>query len=243
MANTYFSFKEFTIHQSQCAMKVSTDACLFGAVVADFFYSHSHAPSKVLDIGTGTGLLALMLAQKNPKANFLAIELDEDAATQASRNVQESPWSNRVEVIQQDVLSWSESSLEKFDLIICNPPFFSQHLLSENKNRAMARHDESLSLPQLVAIATRCMSEQAYFAILLPHIRMESCIELFQKPFHLVYCLESSDKIGKAPNRFIGIFSNAKAKSPTKYLQMALHELNGQRTAVWNDLISAYYLH
>src|SRR6187549_428936 len=102
MANSYFQFKQFTIHQDRCAMKVTTDACLFGAWVAEEVRSQESGVRSSLDIGTGTGLLALMLAQKNPEANILAFEIDKDAAEQATNNIDSSLWKDQVDLLEAD---------------------------------------------------------------------------------------------------------------------------------------------
>eukprot|EP01136_Pigoraptor_vietnamica_P012822 Opistho-1_new@53158 len=117
MSNHYFQFKQFTIHQDKCAMKVSTDACIQGAwtpIANDVVH--------VLDIGTGTGLLSLMLAQRNSNIHIDAIELDADAARQAQENISASPWADRVDVMQGDVTAYQFA--KQYDMVICNPPFF-----------------------------------------------------------------------------------------------------------------------
>src|SRR6187401_331254 len=103
MANSYFQFKQFTIHQDQCAMKVTTDACLFGAWVAEEINNEKLIINNCLDIGAGTGLLALMVAQKNREIEIEAIEIDKDAAEQAKDNVASSSWKEQINIIQADV--------------------------------------------------------------------------------------------------------------------------------------------
>src|SRR5688500_11779251 len=128
MANQYFQFKQFSIQQDRCAMKVSTDACIQGAwtPIADNV-------KDVLDIGAGTGLLSLMLAQRNYDIRIDAVELDVEAAQQAKENVASSPWKDRVEVIQADVTQHSFTKL--YDMVICNPPFFNNSLLGDTDTR------------------------------------------------------------------------------------------------------------
>lgn len=242
MANQYFSFKQFTIQQDRCAMKVSTDACLFGAYIAELGRSRSVLPRTILDIGTGTGLLSLMLAQKHPQAQITALELDEQAAIQAKENVFNSPWNERITVIRQDVLHWNETEDSIFDLIICNPPFFNQHLLSEGEQRAMARHDNYLSLTHLNQIAEKHLTDQGMLALLLPHSRKEECLKLFQKDFKLIDLLESADNLQKPFNRVICCFSKGEENRDAQTHQLALHEVGGQRTERWQGLIQDYYL-
>src|SRR6188474_973128 len=105
MSNSYFQFKQFTIQQDQCAMKVTTDACLFGAWVAEEVRSQESEveSQQSLDIGTGTGLLSIMVAQKNPKVEIIGVEIDEDAQKQAKENINASPWKERIAVLEGDV--------------------------------------------------------------------------------------------------------------------------------------------
>src|SRR5262245_25570320 len=122
MSNTFFQFKQFRIEQDKCAMKVSTDACIQGA-----WTPIEENVRNVLDIGTGTGLLSLMLAQRKPGIRIEAIEIEEQAYKQAAENVAYSPWAEQIHVIPGDVRN--DSLNRKFDLIVCNPPFFQNSLL------------------------------------------------------------------------------------------------------------------
>ena len=122
MSNTYFQFKQFTIHQDKSAMKVTTDGCLFGAWVADRMTNEVFKKNNCLDIGSGTGILALMLAQKNPNLSISAIEIDKDSFEQASKNIANSPWSPGIKIVHGDIKKFQ--SPEKFAFIISNPPFY-----------------------------------------------------------------------------------------------------------------------
>src|SRR6185369_1848613 len=121
MSNSYFQFKQFTIHQDRCAMKVTTDACLFGAWVAEKVKSQKSKIKNLLDIGTGTGLLSLMYSQKNSNCTIDAIEINEEAYEQAKENVAASPFAEQVHVMKGDVRTFLLD--KKYDLIISNPPF------------------------------------------------------------------------------------------------------------------------
>ncbi|MGN6568280.1 MAG: tRNA1(Val) (adenine(37)-N6)-methyltransferase, partial [Flavipsychrobacter sp.] len=143
MSNQYFQFKQFRIEQDKCAMKVSTDACIQGAWTP----IHDHV-RHVLDIGTGTGLLSLMLAQRDPRMHIDAVELDEQAATQAKENIVSSPFSERIDIIHGDAKEYQAN--QQYDLIICNPPFFQNSLLGDNSKRNTARHTLSFSYEDLL---------------------------------------------------------------------------------------------
>jgi tRNA1Val (adenine37-N6)-methyltransferase len=160
MPNQYFRFKQFTVNQDRCAMKVGTDGVLLGSWV------DVEKARRVLDIGTGTGLLALMVAQRNEHAFVHALEIDSDAATQAGENARESAWGDRITVIQGDFLAQSFDG--EYDLIICNPPYFTQSLKSPDKQRTAARHSDSLPLDRLAKGVSDVLADDGVFAVVLP---------------------------------------------------------------------------
>jgi tRNA1Val (adenine37-N6)-methyltransferase len=148
-------------------MKVTTDGCLFGALVADEIHK-TMQPQTILDIGTGTGLLSLMLAQKST-AHIDAIEIDSEAAAQAKRNFTGSPWSDRLHLINQDVNEFKFET--RYDVIISNPPFYENELKSINKKRNTALHHEGLLLKTLASVISKTMHENGRFFLLLPYKR------------------------------------------------------------------------
>ena len=162
--NDYFQFQQFRIEQGQCAMKVSTDACLLGAA-ADLTNA-----TRLLDIGTGTGLLALMAAQRHPTVETEAVEIDGAAATQAAANVAASPWAGRIRVRAVSLAGYAATSPAAFSHIICNPPFFRQSLHSPDAARATARHEaaDSLSFEALAAFAAEFLLPSGLLTVLLP---------------------------------------------------------------------------
>ncbi len=143
-------------------MKVSTDACLLGA-----WAPFSAGIPEVLDIGCGTGLLSLMIAQRFGAARITALELDTDAAGEASENVANSPWAERIKVVQGNLLSHDFGD-QKFAGIICNPPFFQKSLGAQSAARHAARHDDGLPLPALFSQVERLLSAGGQLALLLP---------------------------------------------------------------------------
>lgn len=180
MANSYFQFKQFIVHQDRCAMKVTTDACLFGAWAVKEAGSQRPEAGAVLDIGTGTGLLSLMLAQKTD-AHFDAIEIDKDAAGQAAENVAVSPWKERIHIIRGDIKELSATLPGKYDIIISNPPFYENELSSENSRKNIAHHSGGLLLHELLTAIQLLLDSEGVFYILLPYKRMNEASPLFQK--------------------------------------------------------------
>jgi len=158
--NSYFQFKQFRIVQERSAMKVGMDGVLLGAWV------NALGADQILDIGTGTGLIALMLAQKNTLAQVDAIEIDRDACDEAAFNVQQSNWSNRIKLFCQ---SFQEFTTEKkYDLIVGNPPFFGNGVKAPTETRAQARHADALPLDELVSGAANLIQENGRIALILP---------------------------------------------------------------------------
>lgn len=169
MSNTFFQFKQFTVHQGKCAMKVCTDACVFGAWIADKLQNEEE-PLRILDIGTGTGLLTLMLAQK-ANALFTSVEIDDLAFEQASQNFSESKWRDKISIHHDNIVSFSSSA--KFDFIISNPPFYENDLKSHKKNINFARHDSSLTLSALLQTCNQLLTQEGAIALLLPFHRLQ----------------------------------------------------------------------
>lgn len=165
-------------------MKVTTDGCLFGAWAVEEVKSQipmaiGTKVKNILDIGTGTGLLSLMIAQKNPEADVLAIEIDEDAKEQARENVDASPWKDRIDTVEGDVKDYSFP--EKFDIIISNPPFYEKEIKSETGNKNVAHHSESLTLKELLSVIKNNLNSDGSFFLLLPYKRNQEIKNLFKE--------------------------------------------------------------
>ncbi len=159
-----FRFKEFTVHQEHCSMKVGTDGVLLGA------WARCHtADAHILDIGTGTGVIALMMAQRT-SARVTGVEIDRPSAEQAARNAAQSPWANRVEVLCSPIQSFRPAT--RFDLILSNPPYFVDSLLPPDAARSVARHTTSLSFSELTDAVVRMLSSCGRFALILPTSEM-----------------------------------------------------------------------
>ena len=168
MANDYFQFKQFTIHQQRCAMKVGTDGTLLGAWAQVPIKS-----ARILDIGTGTGLIALMMAQRFPEATVLGIDIDGEAVNQAQENVVLSP---------QNVLDFEYK--EGFDAIVSNPPYFVDALTCPDQQRTIARHTISLTYEGLMKSAYRLLKPDGMFSLVIPSecrstLEAEACLAGF----------------------------------------------------------------
>jgi tRNA1Val (adenine37-N6)-methyltransferase len=172
MSNDYFKFKQFTVKQDKTAMKVGIDSVLLGSWVAV-----NGSERNVLDIGSGTGLLALMMAQKIPDARIVACEIDENACEQARENISSSEWNEKITVINADIRAYTQNS-GKFDLIICNPPYFEKSLKSQNCGRNFARHNDWLPFPDLIDCVHRLLCRTGRFALIVPEEKAATIIEL-----------------------------------------------------------------
>ena len=161
MGKNSFQFKQFTINQERCAMKVGTDGTLLGA--------WAEAPddaSRILDIGTGTGLVALMMAQRYPEAHVLGIDIDLDATIQAQQNAENSPFANRVRIERIDATKMIDNT--GFDAIVCNPPYFIDSLTCPENQRTLARHTVTLTYDNLMLTAKKLLKDKGKFSIVIP---------------------------------------------------------------------------
>lgn len=161
MGNTWFQFKQFHLTQEKSALKVGTDGVLLGA------WCHVDGVQRILDVGTGTGLIALMMAQRS-EAEIHAIEINEEASTDARLNFAKSAWSGRLTLYTSDFNHYSIGGAGLYDLVVSNPPFFKQSLRSANAASSLARHDVALSFLQLIKGARRILSETGRLAVIIP---------------------------------------------------------------------------
>ncbi|MDE3255976.1 MAG: methyltransferase [Bacteroidota bacterium] len=235
MSNTFFQFKQFTIHQGDCAMKVSTDACIQGA--------WAQVPSgckRILDVGCGTGLLALMLAQRFSNCIIDAIEIDERAATQARRNIAESIFAKQINILHADALTYPFE--HRYDFIICNPPFFSNSLKGPNNNRNLARHQQELTLSTLFTLFQKNTSSTAQVCILLP-------VDEFATFEHIASThnwfvnkkLFIKPKDSKTANRVVAICSSVNTDCDQQ--ELVIYNAVHAYTPLCKELLAPYYLH
>lgn len=176
--NTGFTFKQFHVSHEHCAMKVGTDGILLGAW-APLFLANINKPVRVLDIGTGSGLISLMLAQRcEGLLNCTAIDIDADACKQAQINVSNSPWFNSIEV--QHTAMQQFSCHDKFDLIVSNPPYFVHGQTFDSAARQQARHTNTLLHTELIDSALPLLSECGHLALVLPYDAGENVLAYCQ---------------------------------------------------------------
>ena len=216
-------------------MKVTTDACIQGA-----WTTVAAGVKRVLDIGAGTGLLSLMLAQRDSHILIDAIEFDKAAADQARDNVAASPWKERISVIESDVRSYVFS--HKYDLIISNPPFFNNSLLSDKDAKNMARHTLSLSYSELLSVMEDNLATNGYVSVILPFTEYQGWRELaLQNGWFESGKLSISHISNGQIKRVVGLFSRQKtAVAPDEILSIRGHSNN--YTQAFIDLLSPYYL-
>ncbi len=164
MSNTYFSFKRFTVRQSRSAMKVGTDGVLLGAWCS----LPGTAECRLLDIGTGTGLIALMLSQRAPGAQIDALEPEVDACRDAAANFAASPWPERLHLYRTTLQEYAAGPRQKYDSIVSNPPYFVDSLQPPDPSRGRARHAERLSYADLLRGVQALLSPEGVFSLILP---------------------------------------------------------------------------
>lgn len=182
-----FHFKHFSVQQENSSMKVGTDSMLLGSL------TNANDPLRILDIGAGTGVLALMMAQKFPKSAITAVELDELAAVDCEWNFTQSKYSDRLTLVWSDLFEFDPS--EKFDLIISNPPFFENSLKNLEKSKTLARHTDSLPLDKLIEKVSALLSHSGAFWVILPLENAEKLIEMGKHSG--LYCCSRIDIEGK----------------------------------------------
>lgn len=170
---TKFQLKKFSVEQDRCAMKVGTDGVLLGA-----WTTIENKPFSILDIGTGTGIIALMLAQRSHAEQIDALEIDEDAYEQATDNFENSPWNDRLFCFHAGLDEFVEEPEDEYDLIVSNPPFYSEDYKSSNDQRDLARFQDAMPFEDLVEAADLLLSENGIFSVIIPFKEEENFVAL-----------------------------------------------------------------
>ncbi|MEG1402390.1 methyltransferase [Bacteroides sp.] len=232
MANSYFQFKQFTVWHDKCAMKVGTDGVLLGA------WAPAKDALRILDIGTGTGLVALMLAQRS-QATITALEIDKDASIQAIENIERSPWQSRIEVVRADFKSYRPALA--FDLIVSNPPYFIDSMKCPDGQRSTARHTNELSYEDLIEGVSVLLGHNGTFCIVIPTDVSEKvkniALEYHLYPERQLFVIT---KPGAAPKRTLINFTFKEQDCYTEELltEISRHQYSQEYIALTKD----YYM-
>lgn len=230
MGNSSFQFKQFTVFQEKCGMKVGTDGTLLGA--------WAPGGKRILDIGTGTGLIALMMAQRFPDAEVTGVDIDHDAVVQASENVMRSPFSERIRIVEADIKDVDGV----FDCIVSNPPFFEDSLLCPDSQRTKARHTVDLSFESLFQKVKALLADDGVFSLIVPfNFRNRILEEAALAGFFLVSDWVVKTTPRKAPKRFLLSFA-CHPKENVDAGEGVLEDAPGQRSEWYKLLTDAFYI-
>lgn len=239
--NLGFQFKQFFVRHDRCAMKVGTDGVLLGAW-AEPAVSIQPSAFRILDVGTGSGLVALMLAQRFPEAHIDAIDIDEAAVEQAAENFAASPWSDRLHAFHARLQEWQSHSVPS--LIVSNPPYFQNSLKNPDKGRELARHTDTLSYEELLYHSARLLSEHGRLAIILPaeaeqEIRtLAAQHSLFTTRVTRVYSKET-----KPARRVLLQFEKSEYRNTAPLEdRLVLEDDKGTRSAAYQEITKDFYL-
>ena len=244
-----FTFKQFEIQQDRCAMKVGTDGVLLGA--------WAEGGQRILDIGSGTGLISLMMAQRFPEAQVWGIDIDPDACMQARENVAASPFADRVGIAccalqnlseehlvrgSEELMEMKEGEGNLFDAIVSNPPFFVNGLKNPDSKRAMARHSDSLPFPVLMKGVRRWLSDEGVFSAIVPADVLESFVsEAYCSGFSLVRQCGVKTVERKQPKRYLVAFSKRRTGMMDKCTEIMM-DSDGNRSEWYAKITEGFYL-
>ena len=227
-----FSFKQFVVHGGYSGMPVSTDGVLLGA------WANVEPAQHLLDIGTGTGLLSLMCAQRNTQLSITAIDIDTSAIEAAQYNFEHSPWQDRLELIEADVLTHTFPTL--FDVIVCNPPYFNNGEQAQLPQRATARHTDTLSHNDLLTRCYSLLSEDGCACFILPTVEGEAFIKLaLQSNWYLNSRVDVFPTDTKKSSRLLIQIGKKPQSSKSTTLTI---RVNGQYSDDFVDLTKEFYL-
>ena len=228
-----FTFKQFHIEQDQCAMKVGTDGVLLG--------SWANGGEHILDIGTGTGLLALMMAQRFEKSLIDAIEIEENAYQQAAQNVAKSDFKNKINIIHSSLQNFAKSNINQYDSIVCNPPYFVNSLKNNKKSKTIARHNDTLPFNELISLAYKLLKTEGTLSLVLPVnifplIETEAVIYGFF--LNRKISIKTTEK--KQPKRVLVEYKKepTQIETSTEYL---LNQ-NGEKSIWYQQLTNIFYI-
>jgi tRNA1Val (adenine37-N6)-methyltransferase len=234
--NNPFKFKQFNVQQDQCAMKIGTDGVLLGA-----WTSLQNDPFSILDIGAGTGIIALMMAQRNKAEVIDAIEIDANAYEQCVENFEASPWADRLFCYHAALNEFVEEIDDTYDLIVSNPPFYSENYKSENEARDTARFSEALPFAELIESVSQLLSDEGVFSTIIPKKEEDHFIEL-------------ASEVNLFPNRICSVRGNVASEekrsllefsfrsTPIEQTSLAIEHRRHQYTPEYIALVKDFYL-
>lgn len=233
MSKTGFRFKQFQVNHDRCAMKVGTDGILLGA------WADVAQAKRLLDLGCGSGLIALMLTQRSaPESRICAVEIDPDAVQQAAENVSASPWKNKIQVYQQDITDFCTQTKERFDVIVANPPYFQAGVDCRNEERNTARYLSAQTHLHWLESAASCLAPEGKISFILPFEAGETLLKSTA-----LYCVERCDVItkqGKAPQRIL--LSFAEQPQTLQHSELVIYDEQNRYHADFVALTRAFYL-
>lgn len=236
MSNGYFRFKQFMVRHDLCAMKVGTDGVLLGA--------WAEGGNRILDIGTGSGLIALMMAQRHAHAQIAAIDIDHDAACQARLNVAGSPFADRIDVWEASLQTFASQHAESssFDSIVSNPPYFTNGLRNPDRQRSVARHTDTLPFRELFQGVSLLLAADGVFCLITPTeclSEMEAEASLSGLFLHKQTSIRTT--LGKAAKRHLVAFRKTPA-TPSELREELLQDGQGHRSEWYQELTKDFYL-
>lgn len=231
-----FTFKQFFVAHDRCAMKVGTDGVLLGA------WAPVEEARRILDIGTGSGLIALMLAQRtSATCQIEAVELDPDAAAQAQENAAASPWADRIRVLATDIHEVMANASARYDLIVSNPPYFEPAVACRDAARTQARYTDTLSHEALLACAAALLQEGGRFCVVLPYEIGERFVtRAAAAGWHLAQRLALRDRPGKPLHRVL--LTLVRQPAAPQLGEMPLRDTDGHYSDAFRQLITDFYL-
>lgn len=239
--STGFQFKQFFVNHDRCAMKVGTDGVLLGSWCPTPQSKMQDAKCKILDVGTGSGLIALMLAQRFTDAQIDAIDIDADACTQAAGNFASSPWADRLHATHCSLQDWQMVNGKLYDLIISNPPYFVDSLKNPDAARSTARHNDTLPFGELVTISAKLLAPDGTLAIIVPAEVEELLQDLAAA--HQLQCSQRCyvhPKPGRPAKRVLLAWQRSSSEIRTEHL--ILENEQGGRSEAYRQLTRDFYL-
>ena len=205
-----FKFKQFTVEQDRCAMKIGTDGVLLGAWV-----TVNNKPFSILDIGAGTGIIALQLAQRSNAEMVDALEIDANAYEQCVDNFENSPWGDRLFCYHASLEEFVEEIEGKYDIVISNPPFYSEDYKTTDESRDMARFKDALPFDELIESASQLLSDEGIFAVIIPRKEEENFVKM-------------ASEVNLFPNRICRVRGNISSKEKRSMIEFSFEKISAK---------------